>query len=219
MIRTMKRAGLVGSSLVTAALIVFGLCSSAGAESFSLTQANANLATQGAGPYGTIEVTGTGTTWHAAGTGLNSFVFGDGGAIALNINPTAGTVTLGACTSTCSNAGSGNEDGFGSFTFRVDDGSGFSSPVATFGFDFTTQNSISAADLIIVNGDGAQVAAHMALASNTACTGFAADGGTGGTTNDDPTNCHRVAEPSSLLFAGSALALAGMLSRRWKRRR
>lgn len=219
--RTMKRASLVGSSLVTAALIVFGLCSSAQALSFSLTKANANLATQGPGPYGTIDVTGSGTAFHVVGTGLNSFVFGDGGAIALNIATGAGAVTLttASCSSTCSDGGSGNEDGFGSFRFTVNDGSGFSAPVSTFSFDFTTANTIALASLIVTNSDGANVAAHMALSSNTACTGFTADGGTGGTNNDNPTNCHSVAEPSSLLFAGSALALAGMLGRRWKRRR
>lgn len=222
--QTMRLVGRASAlSLVAAALIAFGLCSSARADSFTLTVANANLATQGSGPYGTIEVTRTdGTHWHVLATGLNSFVFGDGGVIGLNIVSGAGaaTLTLASCSSTCASGGAGTEDGFGSFSFTVNDGSGFSAPHSTFSFDFTTANAeASVADLLTATSQGAKVAAHMALSSNTACTGFAADGGTGGTTVSDTVHCRSVAEPSSLLFAGSALVLAGMLGRQWKRRR
>src|SRR5207245_4552215 len=83
--QTMRRLRVTGRvcalSLVAAALLSFGLVPSAQAVSCSLTAticlsvANPELATQGAGPYGEITITGLTTSWHAVAQRLNGLVF------------------------------------------------------------------------------------------------------------------------------------------------
>jgi hypothetical protein len=53
-------------------------------------------------------------------------------------------------------------------------------------------------------GDLPNIAAHMALATNTACTGFAADGGSSTDTTVAP-ECTSVPEPGSLVLLGAGL--------------
>jgi hypothetical protein len=199
-------------SLVAAALLLVGLCSSAQADilTVDLTVANPNLASQGAGPYANVTISGSGTSWSVTATGLNNFVFGDSSVLDLNLNSSA---TLTAQAGFSQSAG-GQVDGFGQFSFIVDDGPGFSSPLTTFTLNFTTSSSFAnVAALLALNSDNADVAAHMALATNTACTGFAANAGaTQPTGSPDNSACTtHVPEPSSLLLVGSAvlgLALA-----------
>jgi hypothetical protein len=57
-----------------------------------LTVANANLATQGAGPYADWTVTLSGNTVTVTGTGINGFVFGDGSILDVNLSTAAGSV-------------------------------------------------------------------------------------------------------------------------------
>lgn len=193
-------------SLLVAALLGFGLSSTALATptTFTLTQANGDLATQGPGPYATITIDGSGTAWTVTGQGLNGFVFGDGGIVALNFATAAGTVDLieSSCSfGSCSDDGPGNNDGFGNFTMHIVGANGFSTGgFSTVSFNFTTSNSISsAASLFTANSNGSTASAHLALGTNTGCTGFAADAGSGGGVSVPPnTACTTTPEPNSL---------------------
>jgi hypothetical protein len=189
----------------------------------TLGVANPNLATQGSGPYGTVTISGvgTGTTFmefEVTATGSNNFVFGDSSILGLNLSTAAGTGTLcetngGNCTTgapsiTLTQAAAGQVDGFGNFNFVVDDGAGFSSPSSTFTFDFTTSNAVTAANLLTLNSDNADKVAHMALATNTACTGFAANtGATKPSGSPDNSACTSVV-PAPLIGHGVLVLLA-----------
>jgi hypothetical protein len=148
-------------------------------------------------------------------TGLNNFVFGDGGVFALDLSTAAGAGTLvsGSISPLTQVSGGGNEDGFGSFNFKLDDGNGFSSPHTGFTFTFTTANAVSEANLL--DSTLPNVAGHMALATNLACTGFAANGGTGDApSNPDCTRPPSAPEPTTLALLGSGLIGFGLLRRR-----
>jgi hypothetical protein len=216
----MQKIAIVGIFVIS--LMSFGLATNAHADSitYELAVANPDLYSQGTGPYGTVTISsvgGTGKIWSVEATGLNNFVFGAVGAIALNVNlDNAGTVTLASspvCSmSPCIQVAAGNNDGFGTYTFKVNDGPGFSNGGYTsVSFQFTTSNAVSGvSDLLIANDHGATVSAHMALASNTGCTGYAADTGrndASGPTTSTP--CIATPEPSSLATAG--IGLLGIL--------
>jgi hypothetical protein len=225
----MKRFSLgaraLSLSIVAAALLAFGLCSNARADSLTLTIANANLATQGAGPYATFTFTytakvGGGTTVSVTATALDSFVFGDSNIIDLNLSSTAGTVSNFSGGGILTQGGAGNVNGFGNFNFTLNDGNGFSAPgpYSSLTFSFDVSGSVSSIATLLTSNGTASAAAHMALSSNTACTGFAANGGTQGEGTVDNPACVAggVPEPSSavLLFVGVALIGGTLLLRR-----
>ena len=214
---------IVVVSLFVMILLAFAVAPNAQADSipYTLTVANPDLFSQGAGPYGTVTVSSvgiTGTIWSVSATGLNNFVFGSTGTIALNVNlANAGTVNLSIpsafCSmSPCTQGGPGNNDGFGTFTFIVNDGPGFSNGgYSSLSFLFTTSNAVSSvSNLLIANEHGATVSAHMALASNTACTGFTADAGRNDASgpSQNPA-CVSTPEPSSLATGG--IGMIGLL--------
>jgi hypothetical protein len=197
---------------------------------FNLTIANANLATQGSGPYASVSITGIGSgtsssstfnEFEVMATGLNSFVFGDSNIFNLNLSTGAGgagagTLCLtngGNCTtgapspSDLSQTAAGNADGFGSFDFSLNDGAGFSpgAIASSLTFDFTTANLVTVANLLATNGT-ATAAAHMALGSNLNCTGFAGNGGTQGMGTVDNSSC--VAVPAPVIGHGLLVLLA-----------
>ena len=196
----------------------------------NLTVANPDLATQGPGPYASYTITGIGTgptftEFEVTASGLNGFVFGDGGVFALNLNTTdtgagalcanntqAGCTTGGPSPSDLTLTSAGNEDGFGSFDFKLNDGSGFSSPVSSLTFDFTTAMAVSGANLLLATSEGASVAGHMALSTNTPCSGFAANGGTSSDTPSGNPACTAV--PAPVIGHGLLvlLAIGGVLS-------
>ena len=216
---SMHRIAIVGMFIVS--LMAFGIATEAHADSitYELSVANPDLFSQGVGPYGSIVISSVGDTgkiWSVEATGLNDFVFGAVGAIALNVNlNNAGTVTLSTdptCSMTpCTQVAAGNNDGFGTYTFKVNDGPGFSNGGYTdVSFQFTTSKSVSLSNLLIANDHGATVSAHMALASNTGCTGYAANAGrndASGPTTETP--CVATPEPSSLATGG--IGLIGLL--------
>lgn len=206
---------------------------SAWADSISgtLTVANTDLASQGAGPYAMYTITGSGggngtttfTTFTVTVSGIDGFVLGDGGVFALNLSAADGTPSVPTTTAiTCEN-GSGasctalsgpstaNEDGFGTFNYKLQDGNGFSNYDTGFTFTFTTSNAVSAANLLAPNANGADVGAHMAPVGNTACTGFAANTGAtnGGSSLDAACG---VPEPSALAETGSGLSGIGFVA-------
>jgi hypothetical protein len=211
-------------SLFVVMFVAIGMAPVAHADSitYQLSVANPDLFSQGAGPYGSVIVSSVGsagTQWSVSATGLNNFVFGSVGAIALNVNlANAGSVTLAstpACSmSPCSQASAGNNDGFGTYTLKVNDGPGFSSGgYSSVTFQFTTSNAISGglvSNLLVANDHGATVSAHMALASNTGCTGYAANVGkndASGPTQSAP--CVSTPEPNSLATGG--IGVLGLL--------
>src|SRR6266852_2279564 len=214
--KTTARVFVLG--LAMSALLAVGLSSNARADTatFNLPVANANLLTQGTGPYASVTITGSGTSWSVTATGLNGFVFGDGGVFALNLSTAAGTGTFVSGAGLAQTA-AGNEDGFGSFNFRLNDGSGFSTPLASLSFTFTPSGSVSTVAALL-STTLPNAAAHMALATNTACTGFAANGGTSGAADTPNPACVSggVPEPSSaaLLFVGAMLIGGTYLLRR-----
>jgi hypothetical protein len=226
-----------GIGVVVVALVIFGLCSNALADTqtISLNIANANLSTQGAGPYASVVISDSvtnmaTTTFTVTATGDNSFVFGDHSILDLNLSSSAGTGTLtqSSCVFTlakggtvtgataCSQGSSGNVDSFGNFNFVVDDGSGFSTGGYTIlSFTFTTSTAVTLANLLTSNST-AEVAAHMALSTNTACTGYAGNAGTQGQGGPSDSSCTVAAtEPGAVTLLGSGLlGVAVVLGRR-----
>jgi len=174
-------------------------------------------------PYGTIDVTLVdANTAQIKFTGANPagymYLAGDGGSIGLNTNGAATFNALSVSGVTqpqvspsfpiLTSGGAGNEDGFGSFNFTLNnfDGFGYAFSTLTFTIDKTLGTWSSEADVLTPNANGYSVAAHIFVAnsdgSNTNSTGFATNGTSvpdGGTT-------------MSLL--GLALAGMGLVARR-----
>jgi hypothetical protein len=103
-------------------------------------------------------------------------------------------------------AGSFPGDGTGAFGFAIvcsTCGNGIST--ISSNIEFTVANALIA-DLTAANASGNVFVADLGNSTN------------GATGPIDATAPHSVAEPSSLLFVGSAMAIAGMLGRRWRRR-
>jgi hypothetical protein len=209
-------------AVVLMAIAGFGLQQ---ADAFTSSLNQGNQAINGfTGPYGTVTITLVGqtatVTFQSGSTASNVYLFGDGGAVALNVN--ASTFTVGTVTGTNSgigfgafsvqSIGSGNEDGFGSFNLRISahDGYTHSADLITFTVTNTSGTWLSANDVLAFNANGFDAAAHIFVsATNPAnagtsalATGFAGEGT--GTVPDGGT---------TVMLLGAALGALGMARR------
>ena len=215
-------------TLMFVAAAVFFTAASASADTITYILDAGNAGISGyTGPYGEISVTLTDSntatiTMTAYSTASNIYLFGDGGSVGLNTNGSA-TFNTGSVSGITqpqnspvapilTSGGAGNEDGWGSFNFTLNNFDGFKNAFATLTFtiDKTSGTWANAADVLTANADGNTVAAHIFVAnsdgSNTGSTGFATDGGTsvpdGG---------------STVTLLGSALVAFSLLRRRVNR--
>ena len=176
--------------------------------------------------HATITATSLTNATGACSPGLCTYLLGGQGMLGLNTN---GTVTLdgglgGVAESPlgagpASKVGSGNEDGFGSFNFSLDNSDGFtnSATSVSFGLTLTSGSWADANAVLTPNSNGAIAAAHVFVANpncDGACTtGFAAGSG-------NPTiPPQNIPEPGILGLLGiGLLGLGGIRAkRRWSR--
>jgi hypothetical protein len=185
-------------------------------------------------PYGSVNVhlvnsttatlTFTADQSHAGYT----YLFGNGGTVAANFN---GAVTLsGAISANLSEGGvngltqgvAGNEDGFGDFSFTVNNTDGYQDAIGGVTFTVTLNSGTWAdsAHVLTANANGNVVAAHIFICGVDPCntqalrsanpalkTGFVTNG-----TNPP------VPEPASMFLLGSGLVgLAAGLRRRFRK--
>jgi hypothetical protein len=194
--------------------------------SYSLSQPNSGLAAFPS-PYGTVTIdvaSGGSSTATITATALSnstfSYGFVDGGTVALNTtalvtafnvtsftSPTGGTPTFSSST--------GNEDGFGSFNFKLDQGNS-STPLTKVVFTITQAGTWADASSVVTgNNSGNSVGGHLGAYANgdfnamAASTGFA---------NGDPVSSP---EPSTMIIGLSSMFGLGMtrLVRRFRSQR
>ena len=161
--------------------------------------------TLGAGPFGTVHVDLTAGVATITFTAQSGYLFVDGGSVAVNVNATAWTI--GNFTSNgdpVSDAGAGNEDGFGNFNQKVSMGnSSNGASIISFVLTNTSGTWLGAANVLALNTQKWKVAAHIQIQNGTGNTGFAAGPG-GGTVPDGGT---------TVMLLGAALGALGMARR------
>ncbi len=171
---------------------------------YTLTTSN-SPGTLGTGPFGTVHVDLTAGVATITFTAASNYLFVDGGAVAVNVNATAWTI--GNFTSNgnpVSDAGAGNEDGFGSFNQKVsmnDSSNGAS--IISFTLTNLSGTWLSAANVLAFNESNWLVAAHIQIQDGTGNTGYAA-GPAGGSVPDGGT---------TVMLLGAALGALGMARR------
>ncbi len=168
------------------------------------TLVTANDSGLGAGPFGTALVNRTSsTTATITFTAAAGYLFVDGGSVGVNVN--ANTWTIGNFTSNgdpVSDAGAGNEDGFGSFNQKVSmQNSSNGASIISFVLTNTSGTWLTAANVLAFNAQNWLIAAHIQIA--TGLTGFAA-GPNGGSVPDGGT---------TVMLLGAALGALGMARR------
>ena len=111
-----------------------------------------------------------------------------------------------------SNAGAGNEDGFGSFSQTFDNFDGFTHSWTHIGFSLTNTSGTwaTASQVLAANGSGFLAAAHIFVTASPAnaangalAAGFATNGGTPGVPDGGAT----------VMLLGAALGALGMARR------
>ena len=148
------------------------------------------------GPYVDVLVALTSATtaqitFTSLSNGSETFLLGDGGSAAVNVNAAIWSIGsfLGSNAGTgftpgpFSDGGSGNQDGFGSFNQKVDDFDGYTHTANSLQFLLTNVSGTwaSAADVLTPNASGYVAAAHVFVAD--CATAASCDAGTGALTS------------------------------------
>jgi hypothetical protein len=194
--------------------VCLSMVSLASADVFNINADNGAPGCTSVNSCGTVTVTFSAGVVHVAiATNSPYGVFGNNDTFGFNVVGTTTGVTMSNFSNGLfnGNGGSGNEDGWGSFAFRVD-GPGGSSAVSSLSFDVTRTGDpfTSTADIEAgqsgSNAPGFTVFALHVRDNTSGNTGFA---GVGQATPQVP-------EPASLMLMGSGL---GLLATRFRRRK
>lgn len=172
---------------------------------YTLTTSN-SPGTLGTGPFGNVNVNLTSSnTATITFTAASGYLFVDGGAVAVNVNANAWTIgNFNSNGNPVSDAGSGNEDGFGNFNQKVSQqNSSNGASIISFTLTNTSGTWASAANVLAFNAQNWLVAAHIQIQDGTGNTGFAA-GPSGGQVPDGGT---------TVMLLGAALGALGMVRR------
>lgn len=185
----------------------------ASADVFSIDKDNrGGTLCSAANPCGTVTVTGTATLHVIASLNPGYGIFGNNDAFGFSTTGANTGVTMSDFSSNLfdGTGGSGNEDGWGNFEFRVD-GPGGSSAVQTLSFNVTRAGNpfTSAADIEqgASGGNGFTIFGLHVRNMQSGLTGYA---GVTETTTATP-------EPSSLALFGLAAVAAGLFRKRQRR--
>jgi hypothetical protein len=181
---------------------------------YSLNAGNPALSPYSA-PYGSVDVNLTDAT-HATITfsAATGYLFGGQGTAGLNVNAASWSVSgiTASGVGPVSNAGSGNEDGFGNFNQTLDSFDGFLHASATVSFTLTAltggwANSAS----VLTNPNGYYVAAHIYVigVGDALATGYAS-----GNTGDDGGTPQVPDGGMTVALLGFAIAGIGMACRK-----
>jgi hypothetical protein len=186
----MKRHFMTLGAAVAALVFLLTLgAPQASADTATFTITNSNLGSGFNGPFGTVTITLVNSTtadvtFQAQDSGVSGsaagYQFIDGSAADLNVNGSFSVGSFGVSQlatfhtndPTAWTTSSGQVDGFGVFNLQINtqNGSGSASDQITFVLTATNGNFwTSAANVLSPNGNGNEVAAHIATCSGTPC--------------------------------------------------
>ena len=194
---------------VCAVVLAFSLNAKA---DFISTLTVSNLPGQSTGNFGTVDVSLSGQTATITFTAGAGFFFGDGSSAAVELNTDSFTeafVSESPSNNFKAFAFDQNVDGFGSFDLALDQ-KNFAVHLTSITFTVTNTGTAwaSDADVLAVNANGFDAAAHV-FSTSSGLTGFAAESGGG--------NTHIPDSGATAMLLGGALAGLGVMRRYLKR--